>query len=432
MATVYYSVSTKTNERGLSRILVRFSAGQGLTARAKTEIFVDPATFKKGRVSIPRVAGQAQREAFAAQRALDELTILLLSSLNNLDDRREATADWLKNAVHQYHHPEDIEKPEGEFLQAFDSFVKAKRYAHWRHLSFLGLKRILQRFEMYDEQELRFDTFDRIVIQRLDDFLRDEHKLCIDPTYEAIYQAIPESRRPAKRSQNTINGMHTRLRTFIRWAVEQGLATSNGYDRFKVDADVYGTPIYITIEERRQLYTAEMPTKELAVQRDIFVFQCCIGCRVSDLYQLTHRNIIRGAVEYVARKTRDGNPVTVRVPLTDTAKEIVARYKGDNRLLPFIAEQAYNRSIKKAFEEAGLTRVVTWLNPKTRQAEQRRLCDIAASHLARRTFAGNLYKKLKDPNVIASMTGHKEGSRAFARYRAIDEDIKAEAVGLLE
>ena len=51
--------------------------------------------------------------------------------------------------------------------------------------------------------------------------------------------------------------------------------------------------------------------------------------------------------------------------------------------------------------------------------------------MARRTFIGNLYKKVKDPNIVGSMSGHKEGSKAFARYREIDEDIKKEVVDML-
>ena len=37
----------------------------------------------------------------------------------------------------------------------------------------------------------------------------------------------------------------------------------------------------------------------LDVQRDIFVFQCFIGCRVGDLMKMTKANIINGAIEYV-------------------------------------------------------------------------------------------------------------------------------------
>lgn len=76
--------------------------------------------------------------------------------------------------------------------------------------------------------------------------------------------------------------------------------------------------------------------------------------------------------------------------------------------------------------------MVTVLNPTTGAEEKRPLNEIASSHLARHTFIGNLYKKVKDPNLVGSLSGHKEGSKAFARYRDIDEDIKKELVNLLD
>ena len=51
--------------------------------------------------------------------------------------------------------------------------------------------------------------------------------------------------------------------------------------------------------------------------------------------------------------------------------------------------------------------------------------------MARRTFVGNLYKQVKDPNLVGALSGHKEGSKAFARYRDIDEEMKVELVNLL-
>ena len=52
--------------------------------------------------------------------------------------------------------------------------------------------------------------------------------------------------------------------------------------------------------------------------------------------------------------------------------------------------------------------------------------------MARRTFIGNLYKKVKEPNMVGALSGHVEGSKAFARYRDIDEDIKKDLVSLLD
>ena len=58
--------------------------------------------------------------------------------------------------------------------------------------------------------------------------------------------------------------------------------------------------------------------------------------------------------------------------------------------------------------------------------------EVASSHLARRTFIGNIYKKVKDPNLVSALSGHKEGSKAFRRYRDIDEEMKKDLVKLLD
>ena len=75
--------------------------------------------------------------------------------------------------------------------------------------------------------------------------------------------------------------------------------------------------------------------------------------------------------------------------------------------------------------------MVTILNSLTRKEEKKPINEIGSSHLARRTFIANLYNKVQDPNVIGSMTGHVEGSRAFARYRTIEAEVKKSLVDIL-
>ena len=72
------------------------------------------------------------------------------------------------------------------------------------------------------------------------------------------------------------------------------------------------------------------------------------------------------------------------------------------------------------------------INPTTSEEEIRPLHEIALSHLARKCFIGNLYKQVKDPNLVGVLSGHKEGSKAFSRYREIDEQMKKDLVGMLE
>ncbi|KAA6307537.1 Tyrosine recombinase XerC, partial [termite gut metagenome] len=123
----------------------------------------------------------------------------------------------------------------------------------------------------------------------------------------------------------------TKFRTLVIWAFDSG-SKSNPFKRYSVSECVYGTPFYITNEERIRLYDADFShNKQLETQRDIFVFQCLIGCRVSDLYKMTYRNIIDGSVEYIPRKTKEDRAITVRVPLSKTAQEIIERYHDHER-----------------------------------------------------------------------------------------------------
>ena len=52
--------------------------------------------------------------------------------------------------------------------------------------------------------------------------------------------------------------------------------------------------------------------------------------------------------------------------------------------------------------------------------------------MARRTFTGELYQRVQDPNLIGSMTGHVEGSKAFARYRKVELNLKRSLIEMLD
>ena len=60
------------------------------------------------------------------------------------------------------------------------------------------------------------------------------------------------------------------------------------------------------------------------------------------------------------------------------------------------------------FLDAGLTRPVVVYNPTTSEQEIRPLNEVASSHLARRCFVGNLYKQVKDPNLVGAPAATKK------------------------
>ena len=359
-------------------------------------------------------------------------------------ERNLVDAEWPNNIVDRYYHPEDyieesIEERHYTLLELFDIFLDKHKLLEVRKKNFRVIKRVLQRYELFLQIKKRnkkffldVDTMTSDDLVDMKEFFRTEYQYADEKSehykhYKKLFTLVPESREPSPRGENTLVDYFNKIRTFFRWCYDFGYTTNRPFDKFKVGSAVYGTPIYINLDERNKLYAYDFSDNpRLERQRDIFVFQTLIGCRVGDLYRLTKANIVDGSVEYIPDKTIESNPKTLSVPLNSIAQEIIKKYKdipGD-KLFPFVAEQQYNEDIKNILKTAGIDRMVTVLNPLTRKEEQHPIYDVASSHMARRTFIGNLYKKVKDPNLVGALSGHKEGSKAFARYRDIDDEIK--------
>ena len=449
MATIYLRLSTKSDKAtSQHEILIRFKHG-AFAQRAKTNIFIQPEYWNEDgqSITIPQwrlMTDERKRlieELTEKSNKLNELTNHIQTSFQETD-KNNVGKDWLKNTINDYNFPKEEEQnqqeePQESFFDVYENYIDTHKFSDHRRRQNRVIWRTLKRFEVYKYKKhpFTFETITADVLRVFETFLAEEHTLTEDKKYMKILKDVPESRPPKARGKNTINDILTRLRSFFIWAVDNDHTTNNPFRKYDITQCVYGTPYYISIDERNQLYNFDFSDRpDLARQRDIFVFQCLIGCRVSDLWEMTKSNIVDGAIEYIPRKTKEGRAITVRVPLTATANEILERHKEDDnmKLFKFTSQQQYNRDIKELFRLSGLNRIVTIINPTTREEEQRPICEIASSHMARRSFVGNLYKKVKDPNLIGKLSGHKEGSRAFSRYRDIDEDTRRETVDLLE
>lgn len=380
------------------------------------------ATWKDGGIVVPRIS-HADHKQVEIKKILDEAKDRLAAIESRVQEaysalhveNRKMPKGWLQGVV-----SDRLDDSGSTLLDHYRRYIDNPA----NHMAYKTVQMhhtIINQLKKYEESRgvtLFLDNVDEITLRDIEHYYRDTIGL----------------------AENTISTRMKRLRSFFRYACGfskdypiKPLTRNNPFDRFRIMDEQYGTPYYLTIGERNRLADAELPPR-LSVQRDIFVFQCLIGCRISDLWGMTKDNIINGAIEYIPRKTKEGRPVTVRVPLNANAKSIIDRYigNGDDRLFPFVAQQQYNEDIKEMLKMAGITRMVTILDPKTRMEVKRPINEIATSHMARRTFIGNLYKQVKDPNLIGKLSGHTEGSKAFARYRDIDEDMAKELVSMLE
>lgn len=174
--------------------------------------------------------------------------------------------------------------------------------------------------------KLRVDEMNVDILEDIESVFVNEHSLYIE--YPEVYREIRVSieseyrfSKPQLRGYNTICSLFGRFRSFYNWCNKQDI-TANPFKRYNRNtAEKYGTPFYLTLNERNLIADYNLSDHlKLAIQRYIFIFQCLIGCRVSDLLKMTTENIVNDIIEYIPHKTREERPVVVRVPLTPRAK----------------------------------------------------------------------------------------------------------------
>lgn len=445
-----YRLSQKTNKLNgfeLSEILARFHSS-GIDQYAKTSVFI-PASFtdkngnKKetwsdGHIVIPRIS-YADQKSIELKKTLSEAKETLFAISNAVEQSYSELAikgekpkkGWLQDVV------SGAIQSKGKKSEEVDPSINIDKCES------ISLIDALNGFISDERNPLKKGTLKqyKLIVKHLSEYEKKRKvSLKLDETTSDDLYKIWKFAISNGESENYVVCLFRKFRTFYRWANGlsktfpiKAITSNNPFSTFSCGSEQYGTPFYLTIDERNALQDADMGSERLERQRDIFVFQCLIGCRISDLYALTKESVIRDAIEYIPRKTKEGRPITVRVPLNDRAKAIIAKYADCDGagLLPLVNMQQYNEDIKDMLRIAGITRSVTILDPVTREEVKRPICEVASSHMARRTFVGNLYKQVKDPNLIGKLSGHVEGSKAFARYRDIDEDIAKELVSML-
>lgn len=454
MATIYKRLSKRVQATtGLVEVLLSLKDGHSYFVRSKSGIFITPDNFKNGEIVVNR--RKVGNDVAYHEEQLKKLTSLESYIYSELKDtpKEQISSDWFKMVVDRFMNPDKYTPKEEEkptFFDLAEDYLSKKQFSYDHTKAIRVLVRDVARYQGFiratdkARKEFVFDV-DKVTRDDIEDFfdyLRNEHDLSLEypKLFERLLNEYPVGVRKGQsslvvRGDNTIFKLSKKLKAFFRWLYESGKTTNRPFEGIKIGSEKFGTPYYITIDERNKIAETDCRTNALNIQRDIFVFQCFVGCRVGDLIKLTERNIVDGILTYTPHKTKDEeDPVQARIPLHPKAVGLVKKYKGvdkKGRLFPFISAQKYNDAIKDIFTLAGITRNVEVRNPKTGEPEIRPINEIASSHLARRTFVGNAYFKVSDPNIICKMSGHVEGSRAFTRYRKIEDSTLIDVINQL-
>lgn len=454
---------SKSRKTGTATLRFRMKEGNGFERWFKSDIKVDIALFdnSKGTYRLPRLkacAGQSEeyKKQLEEKQQLDKRIATVETAMTNVflsmkkDEIPEGDAFF--TLVDKQLNPEKYKVSIFEQFEVYANKTPKKggvRSEGYKK-SFRQCRLHLERFEAWKQvkssgYKLTWKNFTKETAEEFYNFLMTE-----DNNFYADGMPLPEyedtryielfnknRRRGTRLNEHTANKNMLLLK--IVFNDKFGKYADNNPIRDYVlpvnKSESYADPFFLHTDERDKIAAHDYKSDTANAYRDAFIFQCLTGERVSDLMAFTVSSIQNGILCYVPIKTQGETRKTIKVPLNDTAKNIASRWsegkKADDRLFPFLAaENTYNRHIKSLLTECGITRSVTTQDTYGK-SHLTPINECATSHTARKTFIGNLYKKTHDPNIISMMSGHAENSRAFNRYRKIDDDDLRQVIGLL-
>lgn len=212
---------------------------------------------------------------------------------------------------------------EADFYLSIDRFLEDKQYPYTHAKTYITLNNAFKRFEFY--KQIYTDKNYKITLSGIDenfliefcDFIFNEYKLAGNKRYEKIYEEDQKHNYKilVRRGNNTMARYFKRVSTLWKWFMKRKLVHHDPFEDFTIDSTHDGTPYYITTQERDKIYNTDLAAVwnrmddeerhkacpagyscvticRLIQMRDIFVFQCMVGCRVGDLVNFTPANIV--------------------------------------------------------------------------------------------------------------------------------------------
>lgn len=260
-------------------------------------------------------------------------------------------------------------------------------------------------------------------------FIYDEYKYV--PLYPALYPHGEGHRPPQKRLRDTTVVHDLKLlQAFFAELENTDEISRSPFRKISVEKRrtmmhvMYDAPVFLRAGELRQVMATEVPA-DLQWVKDLFVLNCAIGCRISDLLRLTMDKVAVSDegipyVHYIPSKTARVLVMNqeIQTPLISPALEIINRTRlnlleGNQKY----GKQRYNKTLRQLLQLCGITRRVSLYCQETGDNEYRPLYEVATSKLARKTHI-DMLNKVQINYYAAGL--HRQGSDAVFRYTGLE------------
>ena len=299
-----------------------------------------------------------------------------------------------------------------------------------RYVIMLGKARKLQRFLIIKGlSTIRALEFTADLLLEYRQFIYDEYLYV--PQFPQLYPKGDGRHAPQRRSKNTtvVHDLKA-LQAFFRELEDTGEIRRSPFKKISFEKRksimhvMYDAPVFLKAEEFRQVVNTAVPPN-LQQTKDIFVLNCALGCRISDLKRLTMEKVAVSEdgipyVHYIPSKTVRAQTTNqeIQTPLIQLALEIIQRtrlaFNGHN---PKYEKQVYNKSLRRLLAYCGINRQVCLYDYEQGDNVYRPLYEVASSKLARKTHV-DMLTKVQINYYAAGL--HREGSDTVFRYTSLE------------
>lgn len=188
--------------------------------------------------------------------------------------------------------------------------------------------------------------------------------------------------------------------------------------------------VALTEEQIKQLYEYQPSGTEKQVEKnteikDLFVLQCLVGQRISDMQKFLNNDNERdkenGTISIVQQKTG----ARAIIPLVPLAEEIIDRYAGKEIKYYKERRRRLNNELRAIAQEAGLNEPITYEENGTKYTKP--LYELLHTHSARHTFSTIMCRRGVPREDIIIATGHEDTQmldKIYAHLTAKDKSRK--------
>ncbi len=200
---------------------------------------------------------------------------------------------------------------------------------------------------------------------------------------------------------NTKLGYMQKLFCFFKFCVKKGVMKENPGANIVLPKEQETERNYLSIDEIKQLVATPVKNEDI---KQIFLFSCLTGLRLSDCLKLQWRDVVRQNefTRIIFRQKKTKGQEYLDVP--DQAVELMGeRGRDDDYVLPHYSGQHINYCLDKWVMEAGIGKHITF-------------------HCARHTFATMMLDLGTDIYTVSKLLGHCNVTTTQVYAKIIDKN----------